>query len=201
MSWYFQFSLVESLNTIKPTNLSNSVLIRLFYWMVLLNKKLWFFLSSTKYAGSIPGPFSHSWIISGFVNLVTRRVSLVEQELPTLPKHLSSPPIYNIARPLVFCVVFCSSLLACPFSSGNYVVCTFSSGHCVVCPFSSGNYVVCPFSSGHYIVCPFSSGNYVVCPSSNYGLWFFKLFEYNSHRYWWNFCVLNNCIDWKEKKA
>jgi hypothetical protein len=35
--------------------------------------------------------FPHSWLITGFVIRLTRRVSLVEQELPTLPEHLSSP--------------------------------------------------------------------------------------------------------------
>jgi hypothetical protein len=41
------------------------------------------------------------------------RVPLVEQELFTLPKHQSSPPFFSgvhVARFLVFCVVFCSSL-------------------------------------------------------------------------------------------
>jgi hypothetical protein len=31
-------------------------------------------------------------LITGFVTRVTRRVPLVEQELLTLPEHLSSPP-------------------------------------------------------------------------------------------------------------
>ena len=35
--------------------------------------------------------FPHSWLITGFVTRLTWRVSLVEQELLTLPKHLSSP--------------------------------------------------------------------------------------------------------------
>jgi hypothetical protein len=41
-------------------------------------------------------------------------VSLVEQELITLPEHLSSAPVYSgvrIARSFVFFVVFCRSLL------------------------------------------------------------------------------------------
>ena len=40
-------------------------------------------------------------------------VSLVEQELLTLPKHLSSSPVFSgvrVARSLVFCVEFCRSL-------------------------------------------------------------------------------------------
>ena len=45
---------------------------------------------------------------------VTRRVSLVEQELLTLPKHLRSLLVFNrvlVAEYLVFYVVFCRSLL------------------------------------------------------------------------------------------
>jgi hypothetical protein len=40
-------------------------------------------------------------------------MSLVEQELPTLPEHLSSPPIFSevrVARSLILCVVFSRSL-------------------------------------------------------------------------------------------
>ena len=34
----------------------------------------------------------------GFVIRLTRQVSLVEQELPTLPKHLSLPPVFSEVR-------------------------------------------------------------------------------------------------------
>jgi len=54
--------------------------------------------------------FPHSWMITGFVTRVTRRV---EKELLTLPKHPSSPSDFSevrVARFLVFCVVFCRSL-------------------------------------------------------------------------------------------
>ena len=57
--------------------------------------------------------FPHSWHITGFVTRVTRRVSLVEQELLTLLEYLSSPPFFSevhVARSLFFCVVFCRSL-------------------------------------------------------------------------------------------
>jgi hypothetical protein len=36
--------------------------------------------------------FPRSWLITGFLTRLTQRVSLVEQELPTLPEHMSSPP-------------------------------------------------------------------------------------------------------------
>jgi hypothetical protein len=37
--------------------------------------------------------FPHSRLITGFVTRLIRRVPLVEQELLTLPEHLSSPPV------------------------------------------------------------------------------------------------------------
>jgi hypothetical protein len=71
--------------------------------------------------------FPCSWLITGFVTRLTRRVSLVEQELPTLPQHLSSPPVFSgvrVTRSLVLYVCFVDRCLS---------FCTFSFGHCVVC--------------------------------------------------------------------
>ena len=62
-----------------------------------------------------------------FITRLTRRVPLVEQELLTLPEHLSSPPVFSgvrVTRSLVFYVCFVDRCL--PF-------CTFSFRHCVVC--------------------------------------------------------------------
>ena len=63
--------------------------------------------------------FPYSQLITGFVTRLTRRVPLVEQELLTLPEHLSSPPVlvgscYSIFS---FICVFCRSLfvLLCLF--------------------------------------------------------------------------------------
>ena len=67
--------------------------------------------------------FSHSWIIIGFVSRLTRRVSLVDQELLTFPEHLSSPPVLSgvrVTRSLVLCVWIVDRFL--------------SFCHCVVCP-------------------------------------------------------------------
>ena len=53
------------------------------------------------------------WIIKGNGFRLTRRVPLVEQELLTLPDHLSSPPVFNgvhVTRSLVLYVCFCRSL-------------------------------------------------------------------------------------------
>jgi len=60
----------------------------------------------------------HSPLITGFVTRVIRRVLLVEQELPTLPEHPSSPPVLSGVcdiRSSVLCV-FCRSLFCCPFA-------------------------------------------------------------------------------------
>ena len=64
--------------------------------------------------------FPHSWLITGFVTRLTRRVSLVEQELFTLQEHLSSPLVFSwvpVARSLVVCVCFVyRCLVFCTFS-------------------------------------------------------------------------------------
>ena len=74
--------------------------------------------------------FPRSWLITGFVTRLKRRVSLVEQELLTLPKHLSSPPVFNgvrVTRSLVLYVCFVDRCLSfCTFSFGNCVVCSSS---------------------------------------------------------------------------
>jgi hypothetical protein len=57
--------------------------------------------------------FPHSWLITGFVTIVTRQVPHVEQEWPTLPEHLSSLPVFSgvcVAWSIIFCVVFCRLL-------------------------------------------------------------------------------------------
>jgi hypothetical protein len=71
--------------------------------------------------------FPHSWLITEFVTRLTWWVPLVEQELPTLPEHLSSPPVFSgvrVTRSLVLYVCFVYRCLS---------FCTFSFGHCVVC--------------------------------------------------------------------
>jgi hypothetical protein len=59
--------------------------------------------------------FTHSWLITGFVTRLTRRVPLVEQELLTLLEHLSSPPVFGgvrVSRSLVLCVCFVDRCLS-----------------------------------------------------------------------------------------
>jgi hypothetical protein len=53
--------------------------------------------------------FPHSRLITGFVTMSTRRAPLVEQELPTLSEHLSSPLVFSgipVTRSLVLYVCF-----------------------------------------------------------------------------------------------
>ena len=59
--------------------------------------------------------FPHSWVITGFVTRLTRRIPLVEQELPTFPEHLSSPPDFSgvpFIRSLVLWVCFVNRCLS-----------------------------------------------------------------------------------------
>ena len=44
---------------------------------------------------NISRSFPDSLLITGFVTRLTRRVSLVEQELITLPEHMSSPTVFK----------------------------------------------------------------------------------------------------------
>jgi hypothetical protein len=65
--------------------------------------------------------------IAGFVTRLTRRVPLVEQELLTLPEHMSSPLVFSevrVTRSLVLYICFVDRCLS---------FCTFSFGQCVVC--------------------------------------------------------------------
>ena len=72
--------------------------------------------------------FPHSRPITGFVTRLTRRVPLVEQELLTLPEHLSSPPGFQWGS----CYSIFSFIYIC-FIDRCLSFCTFSFGHCVVC--------------------------------------------------------------------
>jgi hypothetical protein len=114
-------------------------------------------------------------------------VSRVEQELLTLPQHMSSPPVLcavRVAQSLVFCVMFCRSLsfclvrfllvIVCPFvlsvffwSLSVLLSCPFSFGHCLsFCLVRFLLVIVCPFvlsvffwSLSVLLSCPFSFGH------------------------------------------
>ena len=69
-------------------------------------------------------------IISKYILYIARRVPIVEQELPTLPEHLSSPSVCSgvrVTQSLVLCVCFLDRCLSFyPFSFGHCVVCSSS---------------------------------------------------------------------------
>jgi hypothetical protein len=74
-----------------------------------------------------------------FVTRLTRRMWLVEQDLHTLPEHLSSPPVFSgvrVTRSIVLYVCFVDRCLS---------FCTFSFGHCVVCSSSIYGFWLPPF--------------------------------------------------------
>ena len=133
----------------------------------------------------------HSWFITGFAGFVTRltwRVPLMEQELLTLPEHLSSPPgcsCYSIFSCICMfcwslfvllsfffwplcCLFFCLFRLAIVLS----VLLSFSFGHCVVC---SSVFFVWPLCCLFFclfrlaialsVLLSFSFGHCVVCSS------------------------------------
>jgi hypothetical protein len=73
--------------------------------------------------------FPHWWLITRFIDRLTRRIPLVEPELLTLPEHLSSPPVFNWVSwysIFSFLCLLCRSL---------FVLLSFFFGYCVVCFF------------------------------------------------------------------
>ena len=83
--------------------------------------------------------FPHSRLNTGFVTRLTWRMPIVEQELLTLPEHLSSPVVFSgvrVTRSLVLYVCFEDRCLS---------FCTFSFGHCVVWSSSIYRFWLPPF--------------------------------------------------------
>ena len=120
-------------------------------------------------------------MLKTYLTRLTRRVSLVERELITLPEHLSSPPIFRgvrVTQSLFVYVCFVDPCLS---------FCTFSFDHCVVCSSSMYGFwmllwylqtflvtrslVLCVcFVDSCLSFCTFSFDHCVVC-SSMYGFW------------------------------
>ena len=108
--------------------------------------RLGFPLRNMCYHGYVPfvtitiSSFPHSWLITVLLIKVTRLVPLLETDLPTLPEHLSLPPVYYgflLHNLLVFCVVFLDHYLS---------FCRFSVGHCtcIVCHFFDLRLLIVP---------------------------------------------------------
>ena len=123
----------------------------------------------------------YSWLITGCVTRVTRRVPHVEQELLSL----SSVHEFTLGFQWGSCCSFFSVQCfedhcwyfffwtLCCLSSFFWTLYSPSFEHCIVCPPSFEHCVVCPPSFEHCIVCPPSFEHCTVCPpSSIYGFWF-----------------------------
>jgi hypothetical protein len=100
---------------IKSEWVMTSKILRLPPWLVYPFLNIWV----TNDHGHVPcvviiiPSFPFSWLISGCVTRILRRVLLVKQELVTFPEHLSSSPVFCgvvVVQSLVFCVLFCRSL-------------------------------------------------------------------------------------------
>ena len=82
-------------------------------------------------------PIPHAWRITGFVTIVARRVSLVEQKLFTSSEHMSSSPVFSgvhVAQSLVFYVMLSRSL---------FVLVSFD--HCIIYPSSIYGFSLCMY--------------------------------------------------------
>ena len=73
-----------------------------------------------------------------------RRVSPVEQELRTLPEHLSSPPVFSwvrVTQSLVLCVCFVDRCLSCCFFLfGHWCCMCFFNLRILITPLVSSNF-------------------------------------------------------------
>ena len=88
--------------------------------------------------------FPHSWVITGFVTRLTWRMSLVKQDLLTLPEHLSLHPVFSGVRVtwslvLYVCFVF-RCLSFCPFFFWPLPCLLFFDLRILITPLVSSNY-------------------------------------------------------------
>ena len=94
--------------------------------------------------------------INGYLMIL--RVSLVEQELFTLPEHLSSPPVFSgvrVTRSIVLYVMFCRSLFVLLYFFFWPLCCLFFDIRILITLLVSSN------SSYMYII-SFLSNNYPI---------------------------------------
>ena len=95
--------------------------VKLSKWWLQLNP--WFVVVRIlKYYGVVYNKLSSGTkVITEFVTRLTRRAPLVEQELLTLPEHLSSSPVFSevrVTRSLVLCIFF----VECCLSFGPFIL-------------------------------------------------------------------------------
>ena len=118
----FLSSCIGDLSRFRPCGLLLTNTFKLFGFPIF---RCWAYLM--KVVVNTSRSFPRSWLITGFVTRLTRRVSLVEQELLTLSEHLSLPPVFSGVR-----VIWSLVLYVC-FGNRCLSFCTFSFGHGVVC--------------------------------------------------------------------
>ena len=137
----------------------------LIFWII--KRKLIFFTKWTRICStcvSTSRSFPYSWLITGFVTRLTRRVSPVEQELHILPKHLSSSPIFILVGSCYSIYSFmCMSCRSVFFIYFFLSFCPFSFCHCVVCPLIYGFWLPLWFLQTLLII-----GNYVVAKHTSF---------------------------------
>jgi len=148
-----------------PTNLVHSVIgSKQCIWLnIYTNKKFsvlillaysfrWYFPLGVHTFQSFP----HSWLITGLIIIVTRRMPIVEPELHTLPEHPVSSGVC-VPRSLVLCVMFCRSL---------FVLLSFFFGSLCCLPFFDLRILINPFGilDLRILINPFGIGYiHVVC--------------------------------------
>jgi hypothetical protein len=120
--------------------------------------------------------FPHSRLITGFVTRLTRRVPLVEQELLTLPEHLSSPPVFSgvrVTRSLVLYHYVCFVYRCLSFSTFFFwpLCCLFFDIRILIAPFVSSNssYII---YSCTYIIHEYKFDLYSPYYRLSTGIWF-----------------------------
>jgi hypothetical protein len=101
--------------------------------------------------------FSRSWLITR----VSRQVSLVKQELPTLQEHPSSLPVFRevrVARSLVVCVMFCRSL----FVLMSFIFWSFFNLQILITPLTSSDdpFDIFWWPLWHLLMTPLTSSDY-----------------------------------------
>ena len=104
-------------------------------------------------------------LFNELVTKSTRYVPLVEQDLPTLPEHLSSPPVLSmvlVAQSLFF---LCSTLqfIVCPFSFWSLFCSSFFDLRLLITSFGIFKLLVIVLS-----VLPFTASDYLPLVSSNF---------------------------------
>jgi len=80
--------------------------------------------------------YTLTWI--PYVHVLTRRVSLVEQVLLTLPDHLSSPPVFSGVR-VTGSLVFCRALFVLLYFFCWPLCCLFFDIRILITPLVSSN--------------------------------------------------------------